>query len=282
MPGAARKTSAILTLTLTLSVSVALAADTLKHVSAVHGTTSASLTYRVNRGNAVTPVGDLRLTIRRAGRVLVSGPVHAVLCGTLCWPGPGSVVLQVTDLERNGSPDVILNLYSGGAHCCSITQVYRYDPRSGTYALVQRDFGDPGSRLETLDGRAVFLTADDRFAYEFAAFAFSGMPVALWRFIGGRFVDVTSSHPVLIARDATRQYRAWQANRAQGTGLGFLAAWAADEDLLGHEPLVHSTLARALARGELRSIAGWKHGAAFVAELQRFLAKAGYLRAHSR
>jgi hypothetical protein len=274
--GAVRASTSLI-LTLTSSVSVALAAGMLKRVSAARGATSATLTYRMNRGSAVTPVSDLRLTIRHAGRALVSGPVHAVLCGTLCWPGPGNVVLEVTKLARNGSPDVVLNLYSGGAHCCSITQVYRYDRSSGTYVRAQRDFGDPGARLETLAGRPVFLSADDRFAYEFAAFAFSGMPVQLWSFSGGRFVDVTARYPKLIERDAARQLGAWRANRSQGVGLGFIAAWAADEDLLGHESLVRSTLAHALARGELRSIAGWKGGAAFVAQLQRFLAGAGYL-----
>jgi hypothetical protein len=186
------------------------------------------------------------------------------------------VILAVTKLGP-GAPDVVLNLYSGGAHCCSITQVYRYDAASGSFVRAQRDFGDPGSRLETLGGRRVFLSADDRFAYTFSAFAFSGMPVQLWSFSGGRFVDVTRRYPALTARDATRQYAAWEANRTQGTGLGFLAAWAADEDLLGHSALVHATLASAQARGELRSLAGWKSGAAFLAQLQRFLSAAGYL-----
>jgi hypothetical protein len=182
----------------------------------------------------------------------------------------------VKSLEPGGSPDVVLNLYSGGAHCCFITQVYRYDAGAGTYALVQRDFGDPGARIETLAGGPVFFSADDRFAYAFAAFAFSGLPVQIWSFASGRFVDVTRRFPALIRKDAAVQYGAYLGNRTQGLGLGYLAAWAADEDLLGQSALVRRRLAALSAAHDLRGLAGWSQGGAFIGQLQRFLVKTGY------
>jgi hypothetical protein len=173
---------------------------------------------------------------------------------------PGHRFLTVADLGAGGSPDVILDLYSGGAHCCSILQVYRFEADRGTYSILQRDFGDPGASLVELGGSRVFLSADDRFAYAFTSFAFSGLP---------RF-------PARIATDAARQYGAYLANRSQGFGLGFIAAWAADEDLLGHATLVARTLSAAKGDGYLRSADGLASAGAFIASLQRDLAKWGY------
>ena len=188
-------------------------------------------------------------------------------------------MLRVADIERDGSPDVILSLYSGGAHCCFITQVYRYDRAVSTYALSQRDFGDAGARLRTLGGTPVFVSADDRFAYTFAPFAFSGLPLQIWSFAGGHFTDVTGRFRGMVGADARRWYRAFAANSAQGLGLGFIAAWAADEDLLGHRTLVARTLSAQLRAGRLRSSDGIsKSGAAFVSALQRFLRRTGYAR----
>ena len=257
------------------------AQETATTITAVAGNTQATLSFSHDPHNVTGPYSQLRISISGGGHSRYSHPVHAVLCGAACWPAVGissSPVLRVADIERNGSPDVLLNLYSGGAHCCFITQIYRYDARAGTYAVSQRDFFDAGARLRTIAGRPVFVSADDRFAYEFAAFAFSGLPLQIWAFAGGRFRDVTDHYPALIATDARRQYAAFVANRHGGFGLGFIAAWAADEDRLGHSSHVARTLAAQLRGGALRSAGGlsWKSGSAFVAQLQRFLAKTGY------
>ena len=57
----------------------------------------------------------------------------------------------------------MLDLYTGGAHCCSVEQVFTFDPGTMTYAETERNFGDPGTRIEDLkhDGHFEFVTADD-------------------------------------------------------------------------------------------------------------------------
>jgi len=263
----------------TAAVATAATTVTADTVTAAGDGVTATLTFRHDAApSAVIPYRDLRLAITGGGRAAYRAPVSALLCAKQCWPlsgAPGAPVLRVVTLEYGRGADVVLNLYSGGAHCCSITQVFSY--ASGSYALAQRDFGDPGSRLERLDGGWVFLSADDRFAYEFTSFAFSGLPLAIWRFAGGRFVDVTRAFPARVQADATRQYKAYIANRRQGLGLGFIAAWAADEDLLGKRAHVAATLGALAAAGELRSGDGFSRGGrAFIAALNRFLAKIGY------
>jgi hypothetical protein len=59
--------------------------------------------------------------------------------------------------------------------------------------------------------------------------------------------------------------------------VGVIAAWAADEDLLGHVKLVRRYLAQQAAAGHLNAPfdAGGKK---FVAKLQRFLRAHGYVR----
>jgi hypothetical protein len=257
------------------------AATSTKTISVASGGTSATLSYRSSTAGNGEPYSKLRLSIARQGVAVLERPVDAILCGRLCWPNvgiPANPVLRIADIEHDGSPDVILNLYSGGAHCCAITQVYRYDPGTQTYSIVQHDFADPGYYLQALGGGTyVFVSADDRFAYAFASFAFSGLPVEIWSFARSRFVDVTRHYPARVAADAARQYHAYLANRSQGLGLGDIAAWAADEDLLGHSALVAQTLAAQNRAGELRSGDGLaKRGSAFISQLQRFLVKSGY------
>ena len=62
--------------------------------------------------------------------------------------------------------------------------------------------------------------------------------------------------------------------------VGVVAAWAADEELLGHRKLVNNFLAQQLKAGHLNSALSPEEpgGARFVAKLKRFLRVRGYLR----
>jgi hypothetical protein len=265
---------------LALSTTVASGAVEANTISVVSATSAATLSYQRDTENPVSPYAKLILSISGHGHAAYSRPVRAVLCGSGCWPAvgiAGSPVLRVADLEENGSPDVILGLYSGGAHCCYITQVYHYDATLSTYAVSQRDFADAGARLRKLGGTPVFVPADDRFAYTFAPFAFSGLPIQIWSFARGRFREVTRRYPAHIAADAARQYAGFSRYRGRHLGLGFIAAWAADEDLLGPHARVARTLATQRRTGGLASVDGFsKAGGAFVVELRHFLASTGY------
>ena len=171
----------------------ALAASVTHTRTASSGATVATLSWTASHSATGLPYSSLRLDIRRRGRDLFDEPLRALLCGTECWPALGvrTAPVVVRDVEGDGSADVIVGLYSGGAHCCYVTQIYRYDAGTQTYAIVQRDFGDPGSILERIGSAYRFLSGDDRFAYRFAAFAFSGLPEQIWRFADGHFIDVT-------------------------------------------------------------------------------------------
>ena len=243
------------------------------------GPVTATVTYD-SVSSGVLPYSNLHLSITRSGTSLYSAPVDTKACGTECDPDhPDAPFLHVVDLNGDGQTEVVLDVYTGGAHCCSVDVIYSIDPTSGAVTPVEHNWGDPGATLEDLshDGRLEFVTADDRFAYTFDAFAFSGLPIEVERFAGGTFTDVTNAYPALIAPDARRWYRLYRENLRTHTALGAVAAWAADEDRLGHAALVARTLARENRLGHLRSDgAPWKGGRAFINELQRFLMKTGY------
>ncbi|MBV9606916.1 MAG: hypothetical protein JO027_17520 [Solirubrobacterales bacterium] len=226
----------------------------------------------------------LHLTIARGGTTFYDQPVVAKFCGKLCWPGPavaGRSSVQVVDLEHTGDPDVVLDLYSGGAHCCTVLQVFSFDPGTMTYVKTERVVGDPDAKVVDLahDGRFEFLTADDSFAYEFTDFAASGLPIEVLTFANGHFTDVTRSYPQLIAKDAAVWLKAFKAQAGQHypDSVGVIAAWAADEDLLGHAKRVSRYLRQQAAAGHLNAPFG-AGGTRFVAHLQKFLRRRGYLR----
>lgn len=228
---------------------------------------------------------DLRLAIRVDGVVRYDQPVVASLCASTCSPdiyGAGRPVVHVVNLGPGNHRDVVLDLFSGGAHCCTIELVFAYDERTGTYQRFERDFGDPSARLVDLapGGRYAFVSADDTFAYRFTDYAASGLPIEITEFAHHRFIDVTRRFPDLVVRDARRWMRAFAAQSSQHyrDSVGVAAAWAADEDLLGHGKLVQHFLAIQSAAGHLNDGLGnlEPSGHAFVVALDRFLRMRGY------
>jgi hypothetical protein len=228
----------------------------------------------------------VHLTIQHGTVGVYDAAVTDPACGSGCGPGaPSGPSVHVLDLSHNGTRDVVLDLFSGGAHCCTIEQVFA--PRAdGSYAKVAaHDFGDPGDRILDLDhnGRLEFLTADDRFAYAFTDFAASGLPVQVLSFSGGRFHDITRRYPHRIARDGSRWLRIFRSMAANhfADSTGVIAAWAADEDLLGKHVAVDRYLKAQARAGHLNQALGpdlAPSGTHFIAVLHRFLRRFGYLR----
>jgi hypothetical protein len=250
----------------------------------------AVLSYREGIGGPL-PYFDMKLQIAKPGLgTLYEQPVSSHRCPGGCVPEPvgsGPVKtgpLAIAALEANGQPEVLLGLSTGGAHCCTVLQVFSLDPGTTTFRPIEHDFGDPGVLLEDIDHneRLELRSADDRFAYEFAPYAYSGLPLQVWSVQEGRFENTTIMFGRQLQADAKRWLKAFRANRARGLGLGFIAAWAADEDMLGLGKVVRSTLAREAAHRGLRSHEGYgSSGRAFVSKLLRFLSRTGYAHAAS-
>jgi hypothetical protein len=243
---------------------VAAAGAPLKTKTAHLGAVRASVSWQPVRYNVEAK--RVHLVISRGGRTLV----HRKLGPSVPW------ALRIRDLDANGEPEVIADFYTGGAHCCLFSQIYRYT--SSGYVPLRHMWGDPGYRLRVLGGSPAFLSADDRFAYAFTSYAGSALPVQVWRYRAGRMLDVTRSLPALVRKDAATLWKSYERERTSEYPdvRGVLAAWMADQYLLGRQDAGWAALQQANARGDLEGDTMWPIGNAYLAKLRTFLAKNGY------
>jgi hypothetical protein len=228
---------------------------------------------------------DPHLVVTRAGAPAFDGsPIPA---GSPCTEegciyaasGKRAAPLQVVDLDADGEPEVLVDTYTGGAHCCALTEILRFDGTS--YAPFEASWGNLGYDLRDLDGdaRPEFVTADDAFSYAFASFAGSFHPPLVLDYDAaapGSFRDVTRRFPALARRNAGAALHALaRARHAHFETLGPVAAYVADLYLLGRGREVRPYLARARRRGDLRNATG-RAPRGFERKLLAFLHKQGY------
>ncbi|HEY4348259.1 MAG TPA: hypothetical protein VGM80_11775 [Gaiellaceae bacterium] len=187
-------------------------------------------------------------------------------------------ILSLRNVWGDAAPEVLLDTYTGGAHCCFESFIVLTD---GGHAgrTISPFWGDPGYRLIGHAGTVAFESADDRFAYEFTAFAGSGLPIVLEE-IGphGGLNDVTQTRPDLIKADAKVFWKGYVSERAKADTdvRGVVAAWCADEYRLGLKAGCNAELKTALARGWLAGPGEWPQNAKFIALLHKQLAAWGY------
>lgn len=255
-------------------------------IGAEAGTVRAEVDYAAN-AYGFLEFGNLR--VYRETVLVHDAPIAA--CGdipcTLSGDPADPELLRVTDLDLDGEPEVLLRTYTGGAHCCFVADVLVYQPATGGYAVVTRDFGDAGWQLTDLedDLRFEFVGADARFGYRFTAFAYSGMPIQIFRFTGGAFKNVSKTYPARLRADA----RSWKrlikrglkrGKRRSGADLrGFYAAWTADMCRLGQARAARRELNMAARRKWLNTDTAndiGKRGRAYVKDLFAFLKRTGY------
>jgi hypothetical protein len=244
--------------------------------TATLGAVSATLSFTYDEDEY--RYSDVWLTVSRDGQVLFDDAPSADGCVEECGLGRiDDTAVHVRDLDGDGEPEVLLDLFSGGAHCCFIARVYAFD--GTTYREHARNFADPGYRVTDLDGDAIpeFLSADHRFAYRFTSFASSIFPVQVWSYDQGGFRDVTDSFPARIHADERRAWRLYRRflRGNQYEPRGAIAAWAANRYRLGRRASTLRTLRRLARRGELRGSPP-KQQLRFVRELDGFLTRLGY------
>ena len=242
-----------------------------KQETATAGQVSATFTYFGDYPDGLT---GLRLSIGRAGATIYDQPVVARDCEEpWCAPGGGKGrSVHVRDLDQDGEPEVLLDLYTGGAHCCVVGQIFTFDAPAYRRA-AERNWADAGYRIADVDrnGSVELKSADARFAYAFAAFAFSAFPLQVFRWRGDHLVDVTVRFRRALRKDARRWMRIYR--HAEYEPQGALAAWAADQYRLGHRRDARRVVRRAVRTGRLREMPG---ASRFPTKLDRKLRRWGY------
>jgi hypothetical protein len=192
-------------------------------------------------------------------------------CDEPCGVRPAYIVskrdsVRLRDLNGDRDPEVIVDLFTGGAHCCLVSTIYSFEEGAGTYKPLRRDWKDAGYHFMGPKLRS----RDARFAYRFASYAESYLPVQIFEFREGALRDVTKQHRRILRKDATRAYRLYQRQRTRpGINLrGVLAAYAADRYRLGQRKGARAVLRSAVARGDVDE--------AFLGQIDRYLKKIKY------
>lgn len=205
------------------------------------------------------------LSIRRDEELLFDGPVVSQL--GLCQPADR---FEVRDLDQDDEPEVVIDFYSGGAHCCWFTQVYRYDAGQ-QYQMQEQDWGNHTPTLEDLDedGQPEFVGQDDRFAYQFASYAGSAYPPRILRYQGeSGFVDVTRQYPERVYDWAYGLWQRYEQTRDQnGEVRSVLAAYLASKYLIGEAEDGWQRVQTVYQQSDRRQ---------FLTELAAFLQETGY------
>lgn len=125
---------------------------------------------------------------------------------------PGLHELTGTDITGEGNPDVIVETYSGGAHCCFSTIVY--DLGSTPTEVLRTPESNCSGSFEDLDEDGVleFVTCDDRFSYVYCCFAGSPVAKVIMKYRPGEgYVPASTSFRHLYAEDIANHTEAAEA-----------------------------------------------------------------------
>ncbi|MEL6138276.1 MAG: hypothetical protein AAFR42_12820 [Cyanobacteria bacterium J06628_6] len=110
---------------------------------------------------------------------------------------------QLRDLDSDGVSEVIVQNYSGGAHCCTNTTIHRWD---GTqFVTAETGFLDGlGVSFDDLDedGQTELIMYDQAFLYQFGSYAESYPPEIILTYQDGNLVDMTHQYPERIRAQA--------------------------------------------------------------------------------
>lgn len=166
-----------------------------------------------------------------------------------------------TDVTGDGRPELIVESYSGGAHCCSTIQVFQLQP--ALRRILNFEAGNAGgfSVRRGPRGRPALVLGDDGLAY-YGDLCFacspSYMPLVAC-YDGTRFAECTRQFPDVIQeairtsikelKDAVRSTHDSRPYYMKGAALGVYAAYS----LLGKEANGLTTVIRIARDPEVTS-----------------------------
>ena len=203
--------------------------------------------------------------------------------------------LCLVRFHHGAVPDVIVEGFSGGAHCCQEPVFYAFNGARNRYDKVV-DLTSPASTLGVawddnggfapvkVGDQILLRTQDDHFAYAFGCFACTPMPIQLDSFGLSGLTNVTGRHPLIVGREAAQLKRLSLSQAADekrtGTGpFGPLAAFVADACDLGSGAEAWSTVEALQRTGKLGDelfYANTLTRGSFVTKLRTFLDKGEY------
>jgi hypothetical protein len=234
-------------------------------------------------------VGNLQLSLSRAGAVVFDGPI------TTASGRPGSLEgtprvrrfldarLRVLDLDGDGTGEAVIDLAERGAYCCSHTVIVGAGA-DGSYRPLELDWGSYGSaaRFAPLERGYAIVARDARLEERYTPHVLSFEPVRVWYWSHGSVQDVSHAQPLFVQQDLTRLLAIQRtllrrADHATIDLRGLFAAIAGDELLLGRRTAAQRQLQADVAAGRVKVSSGYgPTGAAFPPALLGLLTRLRY------
>jgi|GEM_PF-6563796 len=225
--------------------------------------------------------GPITSTVSRSGRVLATVTARHVESFSNIGDRPSVACLGAP--AQGEAPTGFVGIYEGGAHG-PLELAILYPRSASSYGAKLVSYLDVGLvSVSSKDGRFIMISRSAVFAYRWAAFAFTGLPLVVQHFADGRLVEVTRQFPDLLRKDASRWWHL-AFHKSAGVPLyqsepGPLSAWAADACRLEPTSAVWSTLAL-LLRAHRIHYAGAADG--YVHQLERALVAEHFCRPATR
>ncbi len=236
--------------------------------TAIAGNVKAVLSYE--RSSSAPRFRNVRLKIFQNGQRVYNEAIPRDQVDDQVLAEQADTAFQVRDLDQDGQPEIIVDLFTGGTHCCTYSQIYRFDPAIGNYQAIQHKWGNSFYQLVDFDqdGQPEFQSRDDRFTGKFTSFAASANPLQIWRFEQGQMVDRTKAYGLQVEASASQHLLALQ--RVSGRpsdAKGVIAAYMADRYSLNQGDDSWK-LMKTLYQGDDQQ--------RFLAEVEQFLQQTGY------
>ena len=253
------------------------------------------LEWQPKQGTVIYANDDLQLTVSASA---AATPDEQVAVITVRRPGMAPITLRgepgigwrfgIGRVDAKvRAPAVLLQSFTGGAHCCSVIDVAV--PEGAAYRVVRLTHRGVDGKTShmfdaaldefpidlTGDGIADFVLTDDAFLYRFSSYAGSVPPPLVLNIAGGRTVDVSKApglRPLFAMKMAeARAYCAapsWERNERNGACAGYVA----DAARIGQFDTAWKVM---LAHYDRQS--SWNKKP-FPADLRDFLRSHGYIR----
>jgi hypothetical protein len=143
--------------------------------------------------------------------------------------------VNLVDLDKDGTAEVIVSTFSGGAHCCTSFNIYSWQKDKFTKTATGNLDGEGGSFVDlNKDGKYEFITYDNSFLYTFSSYAGSYPPTLIYSFEGGKFQDITHKYPQKMREVLNGMYNSLrESQKNKGEINGILAGYVAQKILLG-------------------------------------------------
>lgn len=230
---------------------------------------------------------NLVVTLRSGGKV----KLQRRLGGPASESWGSKPIARLADASGDGQPDAFVDVYSGGAHCCTVSTI-AVSTGKGTWGKPFRETFTAGYRLRDLgakDGTFEIVGADGRFDYLFSSHAESALPITIEHLSATGLVDVASQFPDRLRADANTWLDYWEhdgpaagesADDAELREYGarsMLAATLADLVRIPALSEAQALAARAVARGDFAHLPAANDPQLFDTDVAHKLQELGFV-----